>query len=295
MPIPAAQLSTWTNQGGTAASSNAYSAISRALQAPTSTVRNRNFEIFLQGSYRNTTNIYGDSDVDVVLALNETTTSNSASLTPHDRLLVPAGMPAQYTVQMFRNDVLASLRAAFGLNRVREGRRAINVNTGHGREADVIPSIVYYHYYRSGQLSGLYYYEGIAFLSGNQWIYNFPKQHIDNGQAKNIRTNGRYKPAVRMFKNARNGAVARKYLPAADAPSYFIEGLLYNVPDNLFVADFQQTFCGVFEFLHQRCVPNALMSQNGIIPLLGATSTQWQLATAQRFVAALARLWNEWN
>lgn len=295
MPIPSEQLATWMNQGGTTASENAYAAIDRALSAPNSSVRGRNYEIFLQGSYRNATNIYGDSDIDVVLALNETTINNSPELSPNDRLLIPQGVPATYPIELFRRDVVATLRAAFGANHVHEGTRAIHVDAGYGRDADVVPSILYYHYYRLPFIPQLLHHAGIAFLSGNQWIYNFPKQHIENGRAKNAtaRTNGKFKPTVRMFKNARNSATARGFLNAEDAPSYFIEGLLYNVPDELFTVDPQETFVGIYDHLHPRQA-NTLTSQNGIISLIGTAPTQWQLAPAQRFMAGLRRLWNEW-
>lgn len=297
MSIPSTQLGTWTNIGGTTASSNAYAAIDRALTAaPTSTVRGRNFDIFLQGSYRNRTNIYGDSDIDVVCVFRDTNTTNYATLPVIDQRLVPQGPAAVYLVGDFRRDVLASLRAAFGAGRAQEGTRAIHVDTGHGREADVIPSIRYYHYYRPGPLSPqLFAHEGIAFLSRNQWIYNFPRQHIENGEGKNAvgRTNSNYKPTVRMFKNARNAAVDRGLLARDDAPSYFVEGLLYNAPDALFTTDAEATFVNVFNHLDQS-VLNNMVSQNGIIPLIGMTSTQWQLAAAQRFLAALRQLWLTW-
>jgi hypothetical protein len=295
MPIPQSQLSTWTNQGGTTASANAYAAITRALSASTSAVRNRNYEPFLQGSYRNATNIHGDSDIDVVLALNETTINNSLELSPADRGLIPQGSPATYPIQSFRQDVIATLRAAFGANRVREGSRAIHVDSGHGREADVIPSIRYYHYQRSPFVPQLGCESGIAFLAGTQWIYNFPKQHIDNGQAKNatVRTNGRYKSTIRMFKNARNSAEAKGLIAADDASSYFIEGLLYNVPDAYFTNDPETTFIGIYNHLYPR-QGNTLTSQNGIIPLIGTAPTQWQLPSVQRFMTGLQRLWNEW-
>lgn len=285
MPIPSAQLSTWTNPGGTTASANAYAAINNALAAAGSSVRARDYEPFLQGSYRNTTNIYGDSDIDVVLALNETRVDNRPFLSPQDQRLVSQGAPAAYPIQSFRRDVVAALRTAFGANRVRQGSRAIHVDTGYGREADVIPSIRYYQYYRPALLVPLAHHLGIAFLCENQWIYNFPKQHIENGQAKNapLRTNGRYKPTIRMFKNARNSAIARRLLNENDAPSYFVEGMLYNVPDHLFTADPEETFVGVFNHLNFQ-QGDTLISQNGIIPLIGTVATQWPLASAQRFM-----------
>jgi hypothetical protein len=296
MPIPPAQLSRWMNRGGTTASENAYAAINNALTAPNSAVRGRDYELFLQGSYRNATNIYGDSDIDVVLALNETKIDNGPYLSPNDRPLIPQGTPATYPIESFRRDVITTLRAAFATNRIREGSRAIHVDTGHGREADVVPSICYYHYYRPAFLPQLAHHLGIAFLSENQWLSNFPKQHIDNSQAKNapLRTNGRYKPTVRMFKNARNSAVTRGFLIADAAPSYFIEGLLYNVPDQLFTSDPEETFVGVYNHLHPRQA-NTLTSQNGIIPLIGTAPTQWQFASVQRFMAGLRRLWDEWT
>ena len=40
-----------------------------------------------------------------------------------------------------------------------------------------------------------------------------------------------------MFKAARNRLVEKKMLTKSEAPSYFIECLLYNVPDGLLNAD----------------------------------------------------------
>lgn len=142
MPIPAAQLSIWMNRGGTTASENAYAAICRALAAPHSVVQGHDYELFLQGSYRNATNIYGDSDIDVVLALNETIITNSSELPPSDQLLIPRGTRATYPIESFRQDVVTSLRATFGTVHVREGTRAVtapcSVNT-YGRYLECSP------------------------------------------------------------------------------------------------------------------------------------------------------------
>jgi len=295
MPIPIAQLNTWKNQGGTTSSALAYAAIERALTAPTSPLRGKNITLFLQGSYRNHTNVHADSDIDVVCLFDDTQTTNSATLPLADQQRIAQGPPAGYLIQDLRRDVLSSLRSAFGTERVHDGRRAIQVNTGHGREADVVPAIRYLHYYSQFLLPPAFH-EGIALLGGNQWIYNFPRQHIANGEAKNAmaRTGGNYKPTVRLFKNARSKAVERGLLADGDAPSYFIEGMLYNVPDNLFTADAEDTFVDVFNHLDQSNLAT-LMSQNGIIPLVGHSSTQWQVDAAQRFLAGLRRLWNEWQ
>lgn len=71
MGIPESQLQTWSNQGATASSSALYERIRAALRNDAA-LHGRNFEVFLQGSYRNSTNIRGDSDVDVVVKLTDT-------------------------------------------------------------------------------------------------------------------------------------------------------------------------------------------------------------------------------
>src|SRR5207245_2874224 len=99
--------------------------------------------------------------------------------------------------------------------------------------ADVLPALQYrdYQWFVAPGIES--FVEGIRFVdsSGNA-IINFPKLHISNGQAKNSvsRTNGWYKPSIRMFKNVRNRLVEEGVFESA-APSYFVECLIYNAPD----------------------------------------------------------------
>jgi tRNA nucleotidyltransferase (CCA-adding enzyme) len=69
LPIPEGQLATWSNSGAQTTAAATGRAIRDALNSPTSLVRGRNKAIYLQGSYKNSTNIRGDSDVDVVVQL----------------------------------------------------------------------------------------------------------------------------------------------------------------------------------------------------------------------------------
>src|SRR3977135_2260449 len=86
MPIPEAQLNTWSNPGAITTSSAAYASIRHALQKSTSPLANRSVEIYLQGSYANSTNIYADSDVDVVVLYANTFYKNMAALTPAQQI-----------------------------------------------------------------------------------------------------------------------------------------------------------------------------------------------------------------
>ena len=66
MAIPEAQLDTWSAQGSITQSKNTYASIKGVLESANSPYYQRSFVSFLQGSYGNDTNIYADSDVDVV-------------------------------------------------------------------------------------------------------------------------------------------------------------------------------------------------------------------------------------
>jgi|ERR1035437_324830 hypothetical protein len=60
MSIPQSQLETWSNPGALATSADAYQRVRNVLLAAGSPVANGNADIYLQGSYANSTNIYGD-------------------------------------------------------------------------------------------------------------------------------------------------------------------------------------------------------------------------------------------
>ena len=67
MSISEAQLETWAKQGPTAQFTATYDTLSAVLNDASSPYYLKDFKVFLQGSYKNDSNVYGDSDVDVVI------------------------------------------------------------------------------------------------------------------------------------------------------------------------------------------------------------------------------------
>ena len=115
MTIPEEQLKTWSNQGGTGNSITAHTAIRNALQAADSPLTGKTFEIFLQGSYRNSTNIRADSDVDVVAQITQVWYKDLSQLTPEQRAAYERTFfPGTYTAVNWRKNVEAVLRKKFG-------------------------------------------------------------------------------------------------------------------------------------------------------------------------------------
>ena len=86
MPIPESQLETWSHQGAVTTAKQTHESIRNVLNSHT-WQSGVNFEDYLQGSYRNTTNIRGDSDVDVVTQLNSTFKSDLSELPDYQQTL----------------------------------------------------------------------------------------------------------------------------------------------------------------------------------------------------------------
>ena len=93
-----------------------------------------------------------------------------------------------------------------------------------------------------------------------------------------------------MFKAARNRLVEKKALKKEDAPSYFIECLLYNVPDSQFKPELGPTYTGVLDWLNEAQFKE-FVCQNSQVPLFGRGREKWTVQTAQAFVKAPQGLW----
>jgi Nucleotidyltransferase domain len=148
MAIPEAQLQTWSNQGAVATAKATHESVRNALSQATA-LSGRSFHVFLQGSYKNDTNIRGDSDVDIVVRLNSTFHYDLSLLDAAQQARWAEAYPtrATYVWEHFRGDVLAALVAYYGAGSVNPGRNAVTIAAGGGRlSADVVVATQYYLY-----------------------------------------------------------------------------------------------------------------------------------------------------
>ena len=299
MAIPESQLETWSHQGATVTAKSTHETIRRELEHQDSPLASKDVDIYLQFSYRNSTNIRGDSDVDIVVQLNGSFWRDISRL-PSDQqaLYRDAYSDATYHWADFRQDVLDTLRERFGYHQIVSGNKSIKVSADSGRlAADVVPCLQFRSYRRFFSLSDQSYVEGIKSLTQNEGreVINFPKLHYENGACKNSadNTNGWYKPFIRVCKNARNAMISERILHSQCAPSYFVECLLYNVPDNCFGGSFEDTYCDVVRWLQDN-PPDSFVCQNEQTYLFGNEPEQWSLDYARAFVEGMITLWNQW-
>lgn len=211
----------------------------------------------------------------------------------HERLFPPA----TYHWADLKNDVLTALKSQYGNAAVTVGRKSIKVQTGAGRRAsDVVAAVQFRRYATFVDQSNLTAHWGIQFFdASNDPIVNYPKYHIERGENKNQNplTCGKFKSTVRIFKNFRNYLVDNAMLSEGIAPSYFLECLLYNVPNQFFGGRFDETVPAIISYLQNTGV-SQFMCQNGVTALFGNNSTQWSLSSFETFTAALSAAWENW-
>ena len=281
MPIPESTLSRWSHHQASTAFVQAHLPIRAALDAykfPSQFT----YEVFLQGSYKNDTNLGGDSDVDVVVRLSSKLKPSVAALSGERLQKHGSHRFVLQRWQSFREHALKAMRARFGKD-AKSGRKTLKVPKGKiPADADLVVPVRHR--------------EGVAFyLPGERrWVVSFPQQHHARGSRKERSTNMRFKRTIRMFKAARNRLVEKKMLTKDDAPSYFIECLLYNVPDNLFAPKLAPTYTGVLDWL-KTAKHNEFRCQNGQVPLFGTGREQWSVKKARAYLRALQDMWDTWG
>ena len=304
MPIPERQLHTWSNQGAVQSSAATHKSVENCIKK-VNWNDDVNYVTYLQGSYPNFTNIYGNSDVDLVVEFRSIFSKNLSALTESQKEEYKAHYKtAKYSLSSFKASVLKQLQMCYGENNVVLGNKAILVKGDGSRlDCDVLVCNPYRKYisYSSNNEN---YIEGILFKTEHdkpsKTIINYPKVHLKNGSAKNRHenTNGNFKPSVRVLKNMKARMVEKNYITKELAPSYFLECLIYNSQNTNFrqssYGDITVSIINQFSTdLKNGNMANYLV-QNEQRKLFGSEDQQWNIQDATTFVNQLIRFWNEY-
>jgi hypothetical protein len=290
--IPESQFDTWARQGATTKAQTAHHSIRDALDQWKQWSDGVKFDTYLQGSYRNSTNIWRDSDVDLVVELTSIVRYDTSQLTVWELQQFNSSTQwVSYGWLNFRNEVLSALNAYYGSSRVDpSGKKSIKVGGFDGLVADVVVcmKLIKYFSYPFNWVEGMTFHVPSEY----RWVENYPKLHCDKGEQKNLR-NDWYKPTVRIFKNIKRYMVDRGLLPDGIAPSYFLECMLYNVPDNRFNTNYRTTFSNVLSWLLNANLAN-FQCQNEQMSLFGYKGEQWRIEHAKTYLKALSDLDKSW-
>jgi hypothetical protein len=297
MAIPEAQLTIWAKIGAQETSKTTYATVKGALESTDAGYQGRDYDVFLQGSYGNDTNIWKESDVDVVIRLNSVFSPDISALPePQKAAWRAAYSDATYAHVQFRQDVLSILRDRFSTD-VQEGKRAVQIKAnGNRRKADVLITLIHKRYINFDTIATEKSVDGVAFwkLDGTK-VINYPNLHRDNLVAKNKDTKEWFKHIIRIFKNARQRMLEVGIIKAGTAPSYYIEGLLYNAPTECFGTSYDSSMVKCVNWLSQ-ADRSKFLCANRQYPLLdGYADVTWNSQDCSAFVAGLVKLWNGWT
>jgi hypothetical protein len=288
------QLETWASQGPTAQFTDTYNGIRNNLVDNGSPYPVANTDIFLQGSYKNNTNVYGDSDVDIVLFYSGAFYKDLSRLSPEDRQAYgyANAKVASYGYADLKRDATAYITRLY--NGVSVGKKALHIpgNNSGRRNADVLIAFEFRRYHEFKSWQSQRYDEGVSFfLADGSMIENFPKLHSMNCTAKHQNTKSYFKSMVRIFKNMRNTMTERGLISDGLAPSYFIECMLYNVPDDKFGGTYQQTWINCFNYI-VTADPKKFVCANYMHWLIrDGSPTSWAPSNFNNFLAALKGFW----
>lgn len=296
MAIPESQLNTWSHQGSITQSSITYNSIKTTLDATDTPYAVKTYKVFLQGSYGNDTNIYSESDVDIVIRLDDCFQHDLSQLpVEQQETFKTSHSDATYTHQNFKSDVLAVLSSKYG-SAVDLGEKAIAIAaSGNRRKSDVIAAIQYRRYLKFLSSSDQLYDEGICFYTNTGTkIANYPKQHSENLTAKHQGTSKWFKPMARILKNMRSRLIAEGMLENGVAPSYYLEGLLYNVPNDKFGKSYDDTFVNAINWILEADRTKFLCANEQYYLLFEDSPVTWRAEKCDKFLDAAVDLWNQW-
>lgn len=297
MGISEAQLETWSRLGSVTQSKSTYATVKAAMETVDAPYATRDYTIFLQGSYGNDTNIFSDSDVDVVMRTESVYYYDTDELSPSDRAAFDQAFSlASYQLSDFKKDVITQLTRRFGSS-VTVGSKAIFIKgEGSRRDADVLPCAELRRYRKFASSYNQEFEEGICFfLKDGTRIENFPKQHAESCTSKHQSTNQWFKRTVRVYKNLRNKMIEDGLIEEGLAPSYYLEGLLYNVPVDRFggsqVANFEDTLNWLVDADRSK-----FLCANLMFYLFHESSpVTWRAAKCERFLSAAVDYTNHWR
>jgi hypothetical protein len=119
--------------------------------------------------------------------------------------------------------------------------------------------------------------------------------HSDNLRTKHQNTKQWLKPVVRIFKNIRCKLVDDEVIASDLAPSYYIEGLLYKVPDAQFGGSYENSVLNCLNWLAAADRSDFLCANERYYLLREGSPVTWRAAKCTEFLQAARTLWNTWK
>lgn len=264
---------------------NAETAIKNAIST-SEKLKERDTRTFAHGSYKNNTNVRGDSDVDIAVVCYDSFFHDYPEGTTSETF---GNSPASYHCDTFKNEVEEALVDYFGRRSIIRGNKAFDIKeNSYHVEADAAAFLEHRRYHKNGT-----YISGVELRTDNGTpfrVINWPEQHYDNGVGKNSDTGRRYKSVVRIVKSLCNEMADKNIPQAKNIMGFLIECLVWNVPNGKFgharlSADIRESLA----YLFNNTMEDKDCSEWGEVcelKYLFRTSQKWTRQQAHDFIGA---------
>jgi len=194
----------------------------------------RPWRVYAKGSYANNTNVRLNFDVDIAVEYHGYFYYDlEFELKGKDKSVVGiVDSDDPYTRDQFKKDIHDALVASFGKDSIEVGDIAYRIRNGKTTlPADVVPCWEYRRYDSKQTV----HHGARIFTGSGKVVNNFPQHQLDNGTSKNVTTSRRYKRMARALKKLQTKMLNEGVIKQ-ELPSYLIECLVYNVPNDKFGA-----------------------------------------------------------
>jgi len=193
-----------------------------------SAFNNCSLEVYAKGSYANNTNVRTDSDVDIAVECSDVQYWEEEEQGLHPPSTSYDGV---WTPSKLRTELVSAMKKKFGSSVDTSGTTAIQINSNTARvDADVVPCFSFRYYMKYSSRDG-----SKIFTTNGSDIVNYPKNQFDCGVEKNKQTSYAYKKGARLLKRIENKMAEDGTF--RELPSFFIECLAYNCPNQIFSAN----------------------------------------------------------
>ena len=99
---------------------------------------------------------------------------------------------------------------------------------------------------------------------------------------------------VRVLKNMRSKMVDDGLLEEGIAPSCYLKGLLYNVPDDQFGSSYGDSFVNAINWIQQADKTKFECANEQYYLLREGSPVTWRTEKCENFPGAAIKRWNEW-
>ena len=258
MTIPLEVLQKWAKPGRNEMSKQTYAVLRDVLLERLNISES---DIYLQGSYRNHTNVRDNSDIDIVVEFGPNTNVCKVKDYVYGKIL------NSHNFQFTKGSKTVKYKGYSGIY----------------VPADIVPCVTV-----KGEENCVKLYDS----SRGTVIKNYPKVHIHNGEEKSGNTNGNFKNAVRILKNARNYLNDKGI--RTNISSYTIECMLYNIPDTEFQGNESEVCYNTLSWLlNNKHSVDTMRTQDDHSLLF--MNTNLSIVGAKQFINDAAELWNNWG